>query len=131
MKTISARLCNERIERQQAAGRFNPATVAIFTYKRARYVAVLPCGSSDDIEIFRDGDTLYVVCVNRRLGYAGLTTYGLSDRREDLYNPRRFCAVETGEIFSQSTEELEDLIGKNWDDLTLRTLAKRFANLLY
>jgi len=99
----------ETDEQQHAEQRYNPAS--IIKYKNVEHT--ISAGTSDHVYCFREDEYLIVLAVNYRYGYVGLEVFAL-DKEECLVN-----------IFYSSEEELEEYVGKHWDNLSEITIAKR------
>lgn len=65
----------ESYEEQQKAGRYNPATVAVYDRKRF----TLASGDSDLVTFYRYADLLLVLAENGRFDYIGLGAYSMAD----------------------------------------------------
>jgi hypothetical protein len=115
MRELSPRICRESWESQRDSGRYNPASVALWRSKYGKHRWVLPCGTSDDISFFREGDLVYLVCINSRLDYVGVSVFSCKDNDE------------LGEVFCQSEEHWRDALGPRGLDLHPRNIAKRLA----
>lgn len=94
----------ETWDEQRESGRYTPAKVIVWK----GYRLPIGAGSSDDVDLFIEGDRLYVLARNNRLEYAGLEAF--KDGELD------------GEIFIDSEVEGEYLNG-----LTAIYAAKRLA----
>jgi hypothetical protein len=109
----------ESIESQIAGKRENPAKVMRFKdNKYGNIRIILGIGNDDEFHAFREDEFLYVLAVNHHMGYLGVDAYDLSDGADDA-----------GSAFLQSSEEIDEIIGKNWEDLTPMTLVKRLVGL--
>lgn len=124
------KFCTESDARCSKRGRYNQASVLIVNYKKRRYVAELKCGSDDDVDFWIDHDKLIVVCVNTRMDYCGLDVYHLGNKPDDIHE--KLCeAEEYGDIFLQSSEQIDEILGKNaLERLTLRTIARRLYEVI-
>lgn len=98
-------------------GFYNPPQMMDFTFNRKTYTVQLSAGTSDYVEVYRDGDSLFVLSYNYRLGYVGLQVFALKGD---------YAGELMGEIFEQSPDENEDL--KGWEDMAPFTLIKILAN---
>lgn len=95
-------------------GYHNPPQMMEFTFGRKTYTVQLSAGSSDDVEVYRDGDSLFVLSTNTRLGYCGIQVFALKGD---------YAGQEIGEHFEQSPNE--NLEG--WDDMAPFNLIRRLA----
>jgi hypothetical protein len=117
MRTINSLKYNiygESLEQQRQAGRYNPASVIL--YKRKEYT--IGSGTTDHIHVFREDEFLIVLSINYHMGYAGIEAF---DTTSD----------KSAELFYQDSQDLNEYVGKNWDELSEITLAKRMMNILY
>lgn len=65
----------ETWEEQKAAGRYNPASVAVWRSARGCHRWTLNCGTSDDVNFYREAGLVYCVSINRGLGYVGIQAF--------------------------------------------------------
>lgn len=64
----------ESYAKQRAAGRYNPATeLQYFTDKS--YTVTLEAGTSDELDVFNEGATIFVLSTNQGLGYVGMQAF--------------------------------------------------------
>lgn len=91
----------ESEESQREAGRYNPASVILWTFKRRKCRLVLHAGSGDSLAVFRNGNRLVVLSTNTGLGYAGLQVADIA------------TGEETGEVFLQADYEVEEILGRD------------------
>ena len=112
MKRIYPKIEEETWEKQSAAGRYNPASVAIVKGNRL----TLNCGSADDLYFWTDKKETYVLTINNRMGYIGL----------DIYSG----AYNTCSVFLQNYETAEEILGKNWGDKSPAWLRKVLSNYI-
>lgn len=91
----------ESTESQITAGRHNPASVILWTFKRRKGRLVLSAGSSDNLAVFRHGESLVILSTNGGLGYAGLQVADI------------VTGEQTGEVFLQADYEVEEILGRN------------------
>lgn len=106
----------ESWEEQQAARRFHPCDV-IVTGRGKRLTT--GAGKGDRLHVFTQDGLFFVLCVNYRLPYAGLEVFETSKGEQ--------VGAQLGEVFLQCDHEQEEVLGRNWEDLTPCTLAKRLA----
>ncbi len=122
MKEIRLKTENETLEEQTAAGRYNPALVAIYRVKTPLETKTfrfsLRAGHGDDLSFFVDSQSLYVVSVHHGLGYAGLQVFNITGE---------YIGEESGSVFCQSDHEVREKIGAKGIDYHPRTIAKRLA----
>jgi hypothetical protein len=79
---------------------------------------VLNAGTSDRIYVFRESVCLYVLTVNRSLGYVGL----------DAYMPEEPEPINS--VFLHIEQHIADVLGPEWEDLSPRTMALRLTDYL-
>lgn len=116
MREFSPRVCRESLDSQLAAGRYTPASVALWHSKYGKHRWVLPCGTSDDISFFREGSLAFLVCINKGLDYVGLSVFDCQTNDE------------IGEVFCQSEDHWREVLGRRGLDLHPRNIAKRLAD---
>lgn len=95
----------ESCDAMRAAGRFNPAREIrapyFFLDRKPSDGVVISAGSADDVDVFVEGDNLYVLSSNKRFGYVGLEVFARD-------------GSEVGNIFVQNDEDkILDLIPIN------------------
>jgi hypothetical protein len=95
-------------------GFYNAPQVLEYSFKRKKHVVVLDSGSSDDVDVYRDGESLFVLSKNTRLGYCGLQVFALHGE---------YTGEEIGNVFEQNPESIEDLAG--WEDMAPYNLIRR------
>jgi hypothetical protein len=113
MRSLNVRYRDECYDKQWDAGRFNPATEAVFTFKHREYVVTLDCGHSDNLHAYRDGDFAIFLSINERLEYAGVLVYDLVEDRVD------------SELFCKDSDEIEQEVGRQGLNLAPVTIARR------
>jgi hypothetical protein len=88
----------------------------ILEYEKRNYK--LNAGTSDKIHVFTRSIYLFVLTINRFLGYIGL----------DAYVPLEEEPINT--IFLHSDYQIKELLGKHWKQMTPETLATRLTEYL-
>ena len=78
----------------------------------------LNAGLSDTIHIFTKSICIYVLTINRPLGYIGL----------DAYYPTEEDPVLT--IFLHSDYQITDALGTRWQQMSPRTIATRLTEFI-
>lgn len=78
----------------------------------------LNAGTSDTVHTFTKSIVLYVLTTNRSLGYIGF----------DAYVPMESDPINT--IFFHSEQDMVDVLGARWKQLSPRTMAHRLINYL-
>jgi hypothetical protein len=78
----------------------------------------LNAGSQDKVHVFTRSIYLFVLTINRSLGYIGL----------DAYMPMEEEPINT--IFLHSEHQIRELIGRHWSMMTPETLATRLVEYL-
>ena len=127
---VDYRLTKESEQRQRAAHRENPCTVLIMRWRKRKMLCPLSCGNSDSVHVFRDRNQLVVLSINERYGYAGVEIFDLSNADESEYVNGAFEPRIIGSHFSQSEEELTEIVGRNPFDYTPRTIATRLCGVV-
>jgi hypothetical protein len=98
----------ETWEEAREAGHSNPGLVLI--YGGRRYP--IDSGQSDDIDVFEEGNLLYILSVNRSIGYAGL----------QVLDPE--SGKDVANVFLQNKRDIEEVLGKEWEGLSPEEMLK-------
>jgi hypothetical protein len=78
----------------------------------------LTAGLSDQIHIFTRSICIFVLTVNKSLGYIGL----------DAYEPNEVDPVNS--IFLHSDYQLQDILGPKWDQLSPKSITNTLVDYL-
>ncbi len=78
----------------------------------------LNAGLSDKVYVFTKSICIYVLTVNRLLGYIGL----------DAYMPNERDPINT--VFIHSDHQITECLGRRWEQLSPRTIAERLVEYL-
>jgi hypothetical protein len=78
----------------------------------------LNSGTSDKIHVFTRNIYLFVLTINRSIGYIGLDAY-VSLEEEPINT-----------IFPHSDYQIRELLGRNWNQMTPQTLATGLTEYL-
>jgi hypothetical protein len=119
MRTINFRsysIDHESWEEMAKARRENRALVLQYRDRQGKHRVTIDAGESDEIDVFREGELTLVLSTNSRYGYAGIQAFKGSE--------------ETGSIFLQNSQDLEDILGRSQLDLSPITIAKRLSEYL-
>ena len=127
MRAFAYTTRQESADSRSRAGRYNPSRVLRWQVRNRKYRAVMPCGSSDEWEAFREGPEIFIVSRNTGLGYVGLSRFDW-DSQGDIDICGRITAIEDADVFMQNASE--DLETDKWEDWSMRTLAKRLQEYL-
>ena len=114
MRSVLYTLSSETTEEQFAAKRHNPATVCQFRDHTGIHRVVLGSGDNDYINMYREGGLTFIVNRNYQLGYVGMNVFEGDD-----------CI---GDIFLQSTEKVDELLGRGGIDKSGWWIAKTLAD---
>jgi hypothetical protein len=76
-------------------------------------------GTSDTIHVFTESICLYVLTINKRLGYLGLNAYMTPE--PDPINS----------FFLHNNRDICDYLGKSWELMKPETIVKRLIDYLY
>ncbi len=79
---------------------------------------ILNAGTSDKVHVFTLGISLYVLTINDSLEYIGL----------DAYMPPEQEAINT--IFLHSEQQIVDVLGRRWKQMSPVTMAYRLISYL-
>ena len=88
-------ISKESLEDMIGSGRFNPSFEITFQDKPGRHK--LGAGYGDDLNVYREGDEIFIFYNNEMLGYVGL---------EVIHGDEKL-----GEIFMEG-DELKDVLGR-------------------
>jgi len=115
MRTYRKRIdiCEESLESQAKARRYNPAMVATFRYRHKNHEITLDAGTSDRIRFFHEDQFFIVLSANWRLDYVGIQVYDMDNQ------------WETAKAFFQGEEQYKELLGPKGLDLSDVTIASR------
>lgn len=134
---VPAILKKESWEEQSAAGRSNPRTNIVVTFRRRKYRLLSGHGSRDDVYVYRNDRTFYVLVTNSRLEYAQLAEYVIDSADSDNVKQSRRGKVNYVDILGEETslmdssEELQESIGHaSVDILQPYTMVRRLAEYL-
>ncbi len=86
-------------------GFHNPPEMMDFSFGRKKFSVQLSAGSSDTVDVYRDGDSLFVMTSNNRLNYVGLEVFALKGD---------YAGEKIGEFFEQNPDDNEAL--RDWQD---------------
>lgn len=89
----------------------------------------LLAGSLDDVDVFREGRDLLALSWNRRLGCVGLQVWGPEDNLEGDWDEEPQGSDD--DVFLQSEDEIEAVLGPKGLDLAPITMAKRLYPWLH
>ena len=76
-------------------------------------------GTRDTIHVFTESIGIYVLTVNKSLGYMGLNSYMTPE--PDPINS----------MFMHNNQETNEYLGKSWEQLKPETIVKRLIQYLY
>lgn len=129
MTSFDYKIRQENEASQQAGGRYKPAAVLLWSFRRKKYRAVIASGNSDEVEAFRSGNEIVVVNRNCRMGYVGAEAFPLqSADGPDEINPKRTTVASNREVFFQNAS---NAMGHDkWEEWTLRHLGKVLSDWL-
>lgn len=105
--------------------------------KRGMHILASGHGSGDDVEVFREGDDYYVLCINRQLPYVGLAHFATPDPHPPITDTGRYPQLTpmepTHDVFAQENEQVAEYLGDadKLDTLTPMTIAKRLSEWCY
>lgn len=78
----------------------------------------LNAGTSDIVRVYRTNLALYVLTLNRSLGYLGLDAYVSTD-----HDP-----INT--VFLHSEHQIKEVLGSHWHQMSAGTITRRLINYL-
>lgn len=133
MRTVK----NWAVVRDWPAGFYNPRPCIMVRSRRGTHVLATGQGTGDDVEVFQDGDSYYVLCVRRSFPYVGLARFTEppkhkrptdADRDPQAMSCYKLTPTEPdNDVFAQGGEQVADCLGDDraLDRLTMMTIAKR------
>ena len=68
-----------------AGGRINPCLKITFRDRSGLHTHMIASGYEDEISVYRDAGSTFVLSVNRRLGYGGLEVFEGEDAVGDIF----------------------------------------------
>lgn len=112
MRTVNNyQIEQETWEEQQDGGRYHPGRVVIFRDKTGEHRVHIEAGSSDYVDLFREGCFTIVLSHNPRLWYTGI----------EVFEGDRLA----WDVFLQADYEIEEILGASGVDLEPIHIAKR------
>ena len=114
MTKIQPTIRSMTFDEADQAGLFNRGLM--LEYENRRYK--LTAGTRDTIHVFTRSIYLFVLTINRPLGYIGL----------DAYVPLEEETIDT--IFLHSDYQIKKFLGQHWDQMSPETLAIRLTEYL-
>lgn len=116
MRSIPFSLKEESYESQRTAGRYHPASVAVWRDRTGKHAAVISAGGRDDVYMFREGTDIFCLALNTGLQYAGLEVFNEQTGK-----------FEEG-MFLQADYEVEEILGRNGIDKSPIWIARVMAS---
>lgn len=119
------------------AGYHGPRRNILVSDKRGMHILASGHGTGDDVEVFREGDDYYVLCINRRMPYVGLAHFAEPDAHTPFHPyerwPKLTPAEPSHDVFAQGGDQVTDYLGHHrvLERLTPMTVAKRLAEWCY
>ena len=110
MRTVSYSLDHETDKERTRAGRHHAAIVCKFRDRTGKHRVFVGSGTRDYIDVYRDGSLTFILCRNTGHGYVGMHVYEGDN-----------CL---GDIFLQSTEQVEEHLGRGGIDKSGWWIAK-------
>jgi hypothetical protein len=74
-KVKSATFSHESREEMTKAGRYNPARKLIYRHKHRTLAVTISAGDADSVDVYREGNEIFVLSRNNSLGYVGLEVF--------------------------------------------------------
>lgn len=107
----------------------NPHYNYVVPYRRGKVELESSAGTRDSVYAFRESDCLYLLSLNEDLQYIGLDSYILYDHPTDFGNYK--AIVSSGDVFLQTDEEIEQVVGKNAFQLKPNTIVRRIIPYMW
>ncbi len=74
-KVKSSTFSHESLEEMTKAGRYNRARKLIYRDKHRTHAVTISAGDADSVDVYREGDEIFVLSRNNSLGYIGLEVF--------------------------------------------------------
>jgi len=114
MKPIPFKIEYESFEEQTKAGRYNPNLIVVLNINNEEIKYSVSSGRSDSIYVFKEEKYIYVLSVNKNLGYVGLEIFEENEQIDS--------------IFIDKDYEIKEILGKSELDLTPINIVKRLES---
>jgi len=85
MRKVDHQLQREPFKDMVAAGRLNPCLEITFRDKQGKHTHKIGAGYSDEVSVFRENGTTYILSHNPALGYAGLEAFDGDEKTGDVF----------------------------------------------
>lgn len=116
MRRVRHEIRFESLEERLKARRENPCLVVCYRDSTGYHEVPISAGSQDDVSVFREKDTTFVLTTNSGVGYLGLEAY---------------CGdAKLGDVFFHQDIEVEQVLGRRGFELSETTMAKRLAEYI-
>lgn len=125
MRSINVWWRQEPADEQAAAGRYHPGHDALIDYRGRRYRLKAGGGSEDNGYAFREGRVVYLLSLNRSMGYAGVEAFLIPTGGCPRCRPR--ILKPHASAFVQFDWEVREALGPAGVDLEPATIARRLA----
>ena len=99
MKRTSYEIKHETYEDQREAGRYNPSLEITFRDKTGVHTHKTVAGTSDDLDVYREGSLTCLLNRNFNLGYIGLEVFEGGKRVFDIFMGLHQIPDDTGDLF--------------------------------
>ena len=75
----------ESLEDMLESGRFNPSLELTFQDKSGQHIHKLSAGYGDDLNVYREGDEIFILYTNDMLGYVGLEIFEGAEKQGGIF----------------------------------------------
>ena len=115
------------------SGHHNPHRNILVRYRGKLWELESGHGSSDDVDVYLEGDRAYAISTNSRLGYVGLSEYLLSkdseEKRKD-YDSDYVSLTESASAFNDRDNEIAEILGPRVFDLQPLSILRKMLPYL-
>ena len=117
------------------AQHYNPHDNVVVRVNRKPWELETGAGSSDDVDVFAEGDRIYILSMNHRLGYVGLAEYVLDEKHVEEHQQsggdEDYSSIGVAnEIFIQNEDEVVEILGPKGLDLSPMTIVRKLGEYL-
>jgi len=97
-------------------GHYGPTQQITYRDKTGSYTVNISAGSSDSVDVFREGGVTYVLSINRSIGYVGVQAFKEGQ--------------DYGDVFLQNDWEIREALGPRGLDLQDVTIARKLSEYI-
>jgi hypothetical protein len=113
----------------------NPHDNIVVRVKNRAWELESKAGDSDDVHVLLDGEYAYILSSSSRYGYLGISKYLLKETEFEEHqqsgDDSDYVSIEpANEFFTQSTDEITDLLGPRGLELSPVTIINKLSEYL-